>query len=86
MTIWLQFRCTIFTVAKDGPEGFDVQVQRCKKGSTIDAACFYTLRGSFAGVKQHALKEALVQHEAVLEKLLGRGCVGKVIRFDLGIQ
>lgn len=63
--------CTIFTVAKDSPDGFEVAVQRCKKGATIDANCFYTLRGSFTGVKQHALKEAMDQHEAVVEKLLG---------------
>jgi len=62
-----------------------VTVQRCKKGATIDANCFYTLRGSFIGVKQHALKEAMDQHEAVQEKLLGKGCGGKEMRFDLGI-
>lgn len=42
-----------------------------KKGATVDSACFYTVRGSFNGIKQHELKEAMDQHETVQEKLPG---------------
>jgi hypothetical protein len=46
-------------------------VTQVKKGATVDSACFYTVRGSFNGIKQHELKEAMDQHETVQEKLPG---------------
>ena len=57
-------------VCEDSPAGYEVVVARAKKGATVDSNCYYTLRGSFQGVKQNELRDAMTSHEAVAEKLL----------------
>lgn len=57
-------------VCEDSPPGYEVMVVRAKKGATIDSNCYYTLRGSFQGIKQHELRDAMNSDEAVAEKLL----------------
>lgn len=77
--------CCPALLAEDAPAGFEVIVAPAKKGSTVDAACFYTVRGSFAGTKQHELKEAMDEHEAVTEKPLGFLCSAAAFKIGIGI-
>lgn len=48
-----------------------MKAAKVKSTSTIDAACFYTMRGSFPSAKQTELEAAVNSHEAVAEKFPG---------------
>lgn len=47
-----------------------MEVSRAKDKSSVCSACYYTLRGSFAGVKQDEVKVAIKKHPTVKTKFL----------------
>lgn len=47
-----------------------MEVGASKKGSSICAQCFYTLRGSFPSAKLADMKDAMENHASVSEKCL----------------
>ena len=58
------------TSTEDCPEGHTLDVGPSKKGSSICAQCFYTMRGSFPSAKLADMKDAMENHASVSEKCL----------------
>lgn len=56
---------------EDAPSGHEVSVARAKDKGNLCGTCFYIARGSFPGVRQHDLKSAIQEHDAVREKPFG---------------